>query len=356
MTGRDGLALGDDDLRIGVVGAGGMGSDHIRRISRRISGARVAAVVEPDEGRAMAAIADAPGASMRGDVRDALERDGLDAVVIATPSPFHEGVLRAALDAGVAIFCEKPLTPDSASSLAVVETEVAGGRQRIQVGFMRRFDDEYVALRELVASGDLGALLLLHCAHRNPSSGPGTTETMLLTDSVIHEMDIVPWLASEPIVAVEVRRARRNSLAPPGLDEPQLVLLELRSGVLATVEISVNLRFGYQVTTEAVLERGVARIGQTGGLVRWQDERWGGDEHRSYTTRFKAAFDTQIQRWVDAVRRGTIDGASAWDGYLASAAAEAAVEAQRTGRRVEVRVTERPALYDPTGAGVATTG
>jgi myo-inositol 2-dehydrogenase/D-chiro-inositol 1-dehydrogenase len=335
----------DRDLRIAVVGAGVMGGDHIARITRRISGARVVTIVEPDTGRAAAAAADAPGAAVRADIRDALDHDDLDAVLIATPGPFHEPVLLPSLDARVAIFCEKPLTPDSESSLRILETEQQLDRPHIQVGFMRRFDAEHVALRQLVASGDLGALLLMHCAHRNPSTFPGYTETMLITDSVVHEFDAVPWLAGERIVSVEIKKPRRSSLAPAGLPEPQLVLIELGSGAIASVEINVNAQFGYQVTTQAVMERGVAEIGRTGGLTVWRDARWSGAEHTTFKTRFGAAFDTEIQRWVDAVHRGTIDGASAWDGYLAAAACEAGVAAQRTGRRVEVATMARPAFY-----------
>jgi myo-inositol 2-dehydrogenase/D-chiro-inositol 1-dehydrogenase len=335
----------DRDLRIAVVGAGMMGGDHIARITQRISGATVATIVEPDAGRADAAAASAPGAAVRADLRDALDGDNLDAVLVATPGQFHEPVLLPAIEARVAIFCEKPLTPDSESSLRILEAEQRLDRPHIQVGFMRRFDAEYVALRNLIASGDLGSLLLLHCAHRNPSTPSSYTETMLITDSVVHEFDTVPWLAGERIVSVEVKKPRRNSLAPAGLGDPQLVLIELESGALASVEINVNVQFGYQVTTEAVMERGVAEIGKTAGLEVWRDERWGGAEHSTFKTRFGAAFDAQIQRWVDAVGRGTIDGASAWDGYLAAAACEAGVAAQRTGRRVEVTTVPRPAFY-----------
>lgn len=337
--------MADRDLRIAVVGAGMMGGDHIARIAHRISGANVAAIVEPDKERADSAAAIAPGAAVRADVRDALDHDDPDAVLIATPGPFHEPVLLPCLDAGVAIFCEKPLTPDTESSLRIVDAEQRLDRPHIQVGFMRRFDAEHVALRELIASRDLGALLLMHCAHRNPSTSPGYTEAMLITDSVVHEFDSVPWLAGERIVSVEVKRPRRNSLAPAGLDEPQLVLIELESGAIATVEINVNAQFGYQVTAEAVMERGVAAIGRMAGLETRRDARWGGTEHTTFKTRFGAAFDAQVQRWVDAVHRGEIDGASAWDGYLAAAACEAGVTAQRTGQRVEVTTVARPAFY-----------
>jgi myo-inositol 2-dehydrogenase/D-chiro-inositol 1-dehydrogenase len=102
--------MADRDLRIAVVGAGMMGSDHIARITQRISGANVATIVEPDGARAAAAAANAPGAAVRADITDALDADDLDAVLFATPGQLHEAVLLPSLEAGVAIFCEKPLT------------------------------------------------------------------------------------------------------------------------------------------------------------------------------------------------------------------------------------------------------
>jgi myo-inositol 2-dehydrogenase/D-chiro-inositol 1-dehydrogenase len=335
-----------ETLRVAVVGAGMMGADHIRRFGSTINGAEVVSVVEPDESRAAAAVAGLPGASTRRRIEDALEHDNLDAVLIATPGPFHEAVLVPALEAGVEILCEKPLTPDSESSLRILELEQALDRPHIQVGFMRRFDTEYMALRELIRSGDAGALMMLHCAHRNASTPANYTTSMLMTDSVVHEMDVIPWLVGEPIASVEVRKGRRNSLAPDGLDDPQLVLFETASGVLADVEINVNVQFGYQVTTEAVFEKGVAEIGKTAGMTRWRDAGWGGVEHVSFTTRFAAAYDSQVQRWVDAARRGTIDGPSAWDGFLAATVSEASVRAQSTGGRVDVTyAVPKPPFY-----------
>ncbi|MDQ1513202.1 MAG: myo-inositol 2-dehydrogenase / D-chiro-inositol 1-dehydrogenase [Microbacteriaceae bacterium] len=339
--------IGDRDLRVAVVGAGLMGADHVRRITSRIQGARVVSIVEPDEGRAASAVADAPGSTARARLEESIERDEPDAVLIATPGFLHAPVLLPALQAGLEILCEKPLTPDPESSLEILEAEQATGRPRIQVGFMRRFDTEYAQLHDLVASGDAGQLLALHCAHRNPSVPDSYTEQMMITDSVVHEFDVVPWLAGSDIASVEVRKLRRNSAAR--FADPQLVLIELVNDVLAVVEISVNAQFGYQVKTEAVFERGVAETGRTAGLSRWQDGSLVVGEHASFVTRFAAAYDAQIQRWVDAARRGTIDGPSAWDGYRVAAACAAGVEAQRTSGRVEVVTVPRPAFYG--GAG-----
>lgn len=334
------------DLRVAVVGAGIMGADHIQRITRRIAGARVSAVVEPDANRAAAAALNAPGAAAFANVSDAIATGEIDAVLIATPGQFHASVLQPALAAGLPILCEKPLTQDPVSSLEILRLEQQLDRPHIQVGFMRRFDVEYQALRDLVVSGDSGDLLMVHALHRNPSVPPGYTQDMLITDSVVHEFDVVPWLAGSPIVSVEVKRPRSNSAAPEGLREPILVLIELANGVLIDVEMNVRVQFGYQVATEAVFERGIARIGQPSGMQRWDAGQFRMKEHETYTTRFAAAYDTQIQRWVDAVRRGDlVDGPNAWDGYLAAVACEAGLRALRENGQVAVVTPERPAFY-----------
>lgn len=334
-----------NDLRIGVVGAGLMGADHIARITHRISGAVVAAVVEPDQGRAQAAAANAPGASSFARIEDAIEADAVDAVLIAVPGQFHEPVLVPALEAKLPILCEKPLTPDSASSWSILEREQRLDKPHIQVGFMRRFDAEYAALRSLVESGESGELMLLRCAHRNPSVPESYTQTMLITDSVVHEFDVVPWLAGSPIKTVEVKYPRRNSLSPAHLQEPILVLMELENGVLVDVEMNVSVQFGYQVATEAVFEQGLARIGQPTGMQTWRDGRFSVEDHASFTTRFAGAYDAQIQRWVDAVHTGAlVDGPNAWDGYLVALACEAGVKAL-DGGIVPVDAPARPAFY-----------
>ena len=149
------------ELRIAVVGAGLMGADHIIRIQNRIVGAQVTAVVEPDEGRAKAALENAPEAKWFPNIEAAIEAGAMDAVLIATPGQFHEPVLRPAIEANLPILCEKPLTPDATSSRAIVDLEVAKGKQLIQVGFMRRFDQGYIDLRELIVSGKAGELLAM---------------------------------------------------------------------------------------------------------------------------------------------------------------------------------------------------
>lgn len=334
-----------DELRVGVVGAGMMGTDHIVRITNRITGATVTSVVEPDADRAEAAAALVPWAQTFTHIEDALAANALDAVLIATPGRFHESVLLPAIEAGLPILCEKPLSQDAESSWRILCAEQTGGAQLIQVGFMRRFDPEYKQLRELIATRTAGDLLLLHGTHRNPAVPTGYTQEMLITDSVVHEFDIMPWLADSSIRTIEVRYAKRNSLSPARLREPILVLMELHNNVLIDVEMNVSAQFGYQVATEAVFERGVARIGQPSGLRLWQDSHLEIAEHESFITRFAKAYDLEVQAWVDAARQRTIAGPSAWEGYKVAVACAAGVKALSTHEAIALDLPESPAFY-----------
>jgi myo-inositol 2-dehydrogenase/D-chiro-inositol 1-dehydrogenase len=323
-----------------------MGIDHIQRIHRRIHGAEVAAVVDIDLDRANAAIADIPGAVALTDAQAALDNPDINAVLIATPGFLHEEILHAALAKDMPILCEKPLTPDAESAWKVVQAEEKLGRKRIQVGFMRRYDAEYAQLGNIIRSGELGELLVLHHQHRNPATPPGFTNEMLINDSVVHEFDAVRFFTGEEVTSVQVRRGKRTRNAPEGQNDPQHVLLETESGVLADVEIYVNAKFGYEVATQASFEDGVVSIGgDSGPYVRTQG-RWGGKVTPGFEERFGAAYDVEIQAWVDAALKDGIGGPSAWDGYATAACCEAGVEAQKTGGKVLVELNQKPALYN----------
>lgn len=332
-------------LRVAVIGAGRMGADHIQRLHHRISGAEVAAVVDIDEARAKAAIAGIPGAVAYTDAQQALDSDSVDAILVATPGFLHHDILLKALEKDIPVLCEKPLTPDAASSWEIVQAEEKLGRKRIQVGFMRRFDAEYAQLRELIAGGELGELLMLHHQHRNPDTPAGFTNEMLINDSVVHEFDAIRFFTGEEITSIQVRLGKPTSNAPAGQHDPQHVLIETESKVLADVEIYVNAQFGYEVATQASFEKGIVSIGNDAGPYVRTAGQWGGRVTPGFEERFGAAYDTEIQAWVDASVRGELGGPSAWDGYATAACCEAGVEAQRTGERVAVKLNAKPALY-----------
>jgi myo-inositol 2-dehydrogenase/D-chiro-inositol 1-dehydrogenase len=337
------------DLRVAVLGVGMMGADHVARLHSRVSGAEVVAVSDAFTEKAEQVAAEVPGCRVIADPMAAIADPDVDAVVIATPGQFHEAQALACIERGIPVLCEKPLTMDADSSLAVVRAEdefaARTGRRLVQVGFMRRFDPEYAQLRLLIASGDIGEPLVVHCVHRNAAVPPHFTSEMMITDSVVHEVDVARFLLDEEIAAVTVLRPKATRHAVAGQSDPLLVLFEMTSGRIVDVECFVSTGVAYEVRTEVVAEDGSAMIGLDLGIVRQGAGTRGAIRSTGiapdFRERFARAYDIEVQRWVDAARRGTIDGPGAWDGYAASAVGTAGVEALRSGRRTEVRLAPR---------------
>jgi myo-inositol 2-dehydrogenase/D-chiro-inositol 1-dehydrogenase len=334
------------ELRVAVLGVGTMGGFHVEALSRSVHGARVTVINDYDPDRAAAVAATVPGARAETDPFAAIGADDVDAVVIASPGPAHEKQVLACLDRGIPVLCEKPLTTDVPSARAVVEAEARTGRKLIQLGFMRRFDPEYVAAKQLIDSGAIGAPLLVHCTHRNQDVRDSFDSAMMITDSVVHEVDVARFLLGEEISTVQVLRPTPTGSAPVGVSDPMIVIFTTESGRMVTVEIFVRSKVGYEVRTEVVGETGstmfgldqhaiTKTLGPSGG-------QWGGDVPPGFVERFGTAYTIELQRWVDAARRGTVDGPDAWDGYAAVAVCAAGVEAVRTGEVVEVDLGHRP--------------
>ncbi|KWX66665.1 Gfo/Idh/MocA family protein [Mycobacterium sp. NAZ190054] len=332
------------ELRVAVLGVGVMGADHVARITSRISGARVSVVNDYITEKAEQIASGIDGCRAVADPLDAIADPEVDAVVLATPGTTHEKQLLACLDHGKPVMCEKPLTTDVSTSLAIVRREAELERPLIQVGFMRRFDDEYMRLKALLDGGELGQPLMMHCVHRNPSVPSYFDSSLIVKDSLVHEVDVTRYLFGEEIASVQIVKPASNPGAPEGVIDPQVAILRTVSGRHVDVELFVTTGVAYEVRTEVVGEHGSALIGLDVGLIRKAAPgTWGGQITPGFRERFGRAYDTEIQRWVDAVISGlNVDGPTAWDGYAAAAVCAAGVESLETGLPVDVQLAERP--------------
>ena len=155
-------------VRIGVIGTGMIGRDHTRRIQQVLAGAEVVALSDynPDAARAVQADL-APKARVYDKGEDLIAADDVDAVLVTSTGATHEPYVLAAIAAGKPCFCEKPLATTADGAKRIVDAEVAHGKRLVQVGFMRRYDAGYVALKQAVDS-QIGAPIMVHAAHRNP--------------------------------------------------------------------------------------------------------------------------------------------------------------------------------------------
>ncbi len=332
-------------LKIGVVGTGLMGEDHVRRLATSISNAQVVAVSDVNVEQAKRVADEVGPVRVSSEAHDLIGDDQVQAVVIASPGFTHEEYTLACIAAGKPVLCEKPLAPETDACLRVVEAEAALPKRLVQVGFMRRYDDGFRAIKDALDSGQIGQPLLLHCKHRNPSVPAGFTSDMMITDSVVHEIDVTRWLLGQEIVAANILTPRRSSQAPEGLQDPQFVLLETEHGVLVDVESFVTCQYGYDIRCELVGETGTVSLAEQAAVdVREQGRRYGAIP-ADFRVRFADAYHNELQAWVNDVLRGEISGPSAWDGYATTAVAEHCLEALASGRRAVVELAERPPLY-----------
>ena len=316
---------------VGVIGAGMMGAAHVVTLTTAVEGAHVAAVSDADPARAEAAAREA-GARAIADPHELIAHPGVDAVVVASFDTTHEEFVCACIAAGKPVLCEKPLATTADACLRVIDAEVAAGRRLVSLGFMRRYDPAYEAIKTSLDDGGVGPVLLAHCAHRNAISPAIYTSEMLITSSAVHEIDVMRWLLGEEFVGATVHAARRTSQAPEGLRDPQLVLLETSSGVLVDVEVFVNARYGYDIRCELVGETGTLRLGE--------------QVAPDFRVRFATAYRRELEAWVRAVGSGHADGQpDAWDGYAANAVADACLASLASGERAEVVLEARPSLY-----------
>jgi myo-inositol 2-dehydrogenase/D-chiro-inositol 1-dehydrogenase len=332
-------------VRVGVIGVGNIGQQHVRNLTHAVSGAQIVALSDVEVSRAESVASGLSGARVFPRARDLIRAGEVDAVLVASWGPTHEEFVLGSIQAGKPVFCEKPLAPTTDECLRILQAESARGQHLVQVGFMRRYDDAYRALKRSIADAALGMPLMVHCAHRNQRVPPHYSGDMPITDTAIHEIDVVRWLLGDEIVAGRVLRPRKTSRAHANLPDPLVVLLEMASGAIVDVEVFVTLPYGYEIRCEVVCELGTAALGDDAPVVLRRDGKRSDQVPDDFLERFGRAYERELQEWVDSVAHGKATGPTAWDGYAATAVADCCVAALHTGERVPVRLRERPDFY-----------
>ncbi|GAB3042718.1 Gfo/Idh/MocA family oxidoreductase [Sediminivirga luteola] len=328
-------------VRLGLIGAGWIGTFHAETIATRIPGAVLTAVADPRPGAAEC-IAAPFGATAHTDAHEILADPAVDGVVIASPAFTHTDLVVAAAEAGKAVFVEKPM----ALTLADADRAVAAAARAgvpLQVGFNRRFSADFAAAHRVVEGGGIGVPQLMRSLTRDPGlADPSAVKPwVIFLETLIHDFDTLAWFnpGARPVeVSAFADALVAPDYKPHGLLDTAVVTIRYDNGALATAEASFSAVYGYDVRGEFFGSGGMV----TAGHVRATAMRhYAADGQRSETTRqnidlFHDAYTAELVAFAEAVRSGEAAGPTGHDARAALAVALACIESVTRGGPVRL--------------------
>lgn len=330
-------------VRVGLVGLGAMGMGHLQ-IARTLQPWARVALADTHGPFAERAAAQVPDARTFDDPIQCVNDAGVDAVIVATADQTHHGIVEACISRGIPVLCEKPLTTTARASLDVVNADYATGRQLVQVGYMRRYDQGYRYILEALHAGRIGEPVVISQRHRNPLAVNDFDAEKLIVSSAAHDIDLFRWMTGEDIVDVTCH-AKGSS---DGATLTVLITMHSQLGVLGTVELSRGPGLQYEIGMDIVGGNGALSLGCPSlTSVAMSDHVGAQQVPRTWTERFAGAYYAQDVTWLTSVANRRSNGPSAYDGYAANAVTDAALAALRSGHSAQVAQVPAPVSRGP---------
>lgn len=326
-------------MRLGLIGLGRIGAFHARTLTD-LAAVDSLVVTDADPG-VTAAVAAAMGAEPVGSPADLLAA-GVDGVLIAAATAAHPALLRAAVDTGVPVFCEKPLAADIATAVEVARA-VAGAR--VQIGYPRRFDPAFLGARAAVVSGELGALHTVRSTTLDPAPPPQAYVAGsggLFRDCSVHDFDAVRWVTGREAVEVYAVGANRGEafFAEFGDVASASVLLTLDDGTIGVVSNSRHNARGYDVRLEVHGAVDSVAAGLDEGLPLRSTQPGAdfpaGPPHGFFMDRLAVAFRAELAAFAEVVAGTRESPCTVEDALAVGWVAEAATASLREHRPVIV--------------------
>ena len=331
------------ELRFGVLGVGRIGKIHLGNLVNRIPGAEVVALsdVVPEELAALAAKFNVR--TTFSDYKQVLKLSDVDAVAICTPTNTHYQMILDAAAAGKHIFCEKPIDL-SIEKIKAINQQVEKCRVQLMVGFNRRFDPNFLKVREIVKSGKVGVPHVLKITSRDPAPPPETyirASGGLFLDMTIHDFDMARYLMSSEVTEVY---ARASVLVDPvfqkaGDWDTAIVSLAFENGALGTIDNSRKAVYGYDQRVEVFGSEGMVKVKNNTPDSHIYLDRTGA--HSSlplnfFMDRYTESYLREMQAFVDAVQNNKPVPVTGTDGLMAVAIGLAAAKSVRENRPVKL--------------------
>ncbi len=327
-------------VNFAILGAGRIGRVHASAVAT-VPGAHLVAIADPVPAAAQA-IKDAYGCDIR-TIEAILASPDVDAVVICTPTDTHADLIEAFSKAGKAVFCEKPVDLSLDRVKACIKT-VEDTKGTLMVGFNRRFDPDFMAVKAAIDAGRIGKVEMVTITSRDPGAPPAdyiTRSGGIFRDMTIHDFDMARWLLGEEVDSVF---ASASVLVDPKIGElgdfdSANVILRTASGKQAIITNTRRAAYGYDQRIEVLGSDGLAAAenhGENRITLADKDGFHTAPLLNFFMSRYTAAYANEIAAFVAAVAEGAPTPTTGHDGLMALALAEAALKSVAEGRMVKV--------------------
>ena len=328
-------------VTFGIIGAGRIGKLHADNLLSRVDGARLKAITDPFLDEDWVASRNIPLTGK--DHRILLDDPEIDAILIGSPSAEHAPQMIECAEAGKHVFCEKPIALDpEIIRNALAEVDKSG--VKLQVGFNRRFDPNFAAVQQQVASGALGAPHIIRITSRDPAPPPAeyvAGSGGMFLDMTIHDFDMARFLSGSEVSEVH---AYGTVLVDPEIGkagdiDTAVISLKFANGALGIIENSRKAVYGYDQRVEVFGAKGVAMADNntpTSMIVLNESGTIRDKPLYFFLERYKTAFVSEMQAFLDAIREDKPTLVSGKDGLVPVLIAMAAKESLKTGKPVQV--------------------
>ncbi|WP_426225215.1 Gfo/Idh/MocA family oxidoreductase [Pseudarthrobacter sp. DSP2-3-2b1] len=283
---------------------------------------------------------------------DALIASGIQGLVIATGTATHPELIRAGVDAGIPVFCEKPVAMNVADSLPVLE-HIRAKDGVVQIGHQRRFDSGYLEAKRAYQAGELGwihSLRAVTCDMTPPPVEFLATSGGLFRDCSVHDFDILRWLTGREIVEVYARGSNNGdpAIGAVGDVDTALAVITFDDGTVGTVSASRYNGAGHDVRLEIQGSKGSLMVGLDEKSALTSAEQGvrfpAGESHKTFAERFDAAYRSEMAAFVELVLGRRANPCTPEDAVAASRVADAAQESLASGVPVRVALAAEQAV------------
>ncbi|HDV7284156.1 TPA: inositol 2-dehydrogenase [Mannheimia haemolytica] len=334
-------------LKVGIIGAGRIGRVHSESISKYVKGAEIKAISDVKITEELTAWAKSMGIpEVYDDYKKILQDPEIDAVLVCSSTNTHAPISIEAAQAGKHVFCEKPVDADPAKIREVLSAVEKAG-VKFQVGFNRRFDHNFKAIKDRVAAGDIGEPHVIRVTSRDPEAPPIEYVKVsggMFFDMTIHDFDMIRYLSGSEVEEVfAVGTVLVNpEIGKAGDIDTAVITLKLKNGAIGVIDNSRKAAYGYDQRAEVFGSKGAIHItNDTGSTAVFSGENGVVAEKPKYffLERYMQSFSDEISCFVDSVvndKPTLVNGNDGLQPVLIALAAKKSLEENRPVKLSEV--------------------